>query len=228
LATLHPTSLTLIAIVCAALSACILIFYLVRQPQLTQATKIALLLGLGVFPISVAAAGNIEGFQATEKRDFCGSCHVMAPHAADSENRASASLSSRHARNKLFGDDNCYVCHADYGMYGTVLTKIGGMRHVWLYYTQYRTATIDEAKNTIHLRQPFPNDNCMQCHSTEDLLWLKLPDHRAALDDVRADRISCASKGCHGLAHPNFRPASESASWGTMPSENRFAGEDAR
>jgi cytochrome c-type protein NapC len=152
----------------------------------------------------------------------------MAPHAADSENRASASLSSRHARNKLFGDDNCYVCHADYGMYGTVLTKIGGMRHVWLYYTQYRTATIDEAKNTIHLRQPFPNDNCMQCHSTEDLLWLKLPDHRAALDDVRADRISCASKGCHGLAHPNFRPANESASLGALPSESRFSGEEAR
>jgi cytochrome c-type protein NapC len=58
LATLHPTSLTLIAIVCAALSAGILIFYLVRRPELTQATKIALLLGLGVFPISVAATGT--------------------------------------------------------------------------------------------------------------------------------------------------------------------------
>ncbi len=103
LATLHPTPLTFIALVCAVLSIGILLFYLVRRPPLTAATKIGLLLGLGVFPIGVATAGNIEGFQATEKREFCGSCHVMVPHASDSENRTSSSLSSRHARNKLFG-----------------------------------------------------------------------------------------------------------------------------
>jgi nitrate/TMAO reductase-like tetraheme cytochrome c subunit len=216
LATLHPTPLTFIAVACAVLSAGILAYYLVRRPPLTRATKIALLLGLGVFPIGVAAAGNVEGFEATEKREFCGSCHVMAPHAADSEDPKSISLSSRHARNKLFGEENCYTCHADYGMYGTMLTKMGGMRHVWLYYTQYRTTPIEEAKNTIHLRKPFPNDNCMQCHSTRDLLWLGVPDHRAALDDVRADRVSCASSGCHGLAHPNFRPAKESAGSGSL------------
>lgn len=226
MATLHPTPLTFIALVCAALSAGILLFYLVRRPPLTLATKIALFLGLGVFPIGVAAAGNVEGFQATEKREFCGSCHVMVPHATDSNDRMSLSLSSRHARNKLFGGDNCYMCHADYGMYGTVLTKMGGMRHVWLYYTQYRSTTLQEAKNTIHLRQPFPNDNCMQCHSTEDLIWLRLPDHRAALDDVRADRVSCASKGCHGLAHPNFRPANESAEVGSLSPTELRRGED--
>jgi nitrate/TMAO reductase-like tetraheme cytochrome c subunit len=216
LAILHPTPLTFMALVCAAISAGLLLFYLVRRPPLTNTVKVGLLLGLGVFPIGVAAAGNIEGFQATEKREFCGSCHVMTAHAADSDDRASASLASRHARNKLFGDDNCYMCHADYGMYGTMMTKIGGMRHVWLYYTQYRTTTIEEAKKTIHLRQPFPNDNCMQCHSTEDQIWLKLPDHKAALEDVRADRVSCASVGCHGLAHPNFRPPGESAKLGSV------------
>jgi cytochrome c-type protein NapC len=140
----------------------------------------------------------------------------MAPETSDSDNPHGTSLSSRHGRNKLFGNDNCYVCHADYGMYGTVLTKMGGMRHVWLYYTQYRKTKIADAKNEIHLRRPFPNDNCMQCHSTEDALWLKLPDHRAALDDVRADRVSCASKGCHGLAHPNFRPANDGANSGGL------------
>ena len=49
------------------------------------------------------------------------------------------------------------------------------------------------------------NGNCMQCHSTRDTLWLKVPDHQASLDDVRAGRMSCASEGCHGLAHPFFR-----------------------
>ena len=26
------------------------------------------------------------------------------------------------------------------------------------------------------------NGNCMQCHSTEDTLWLKVPDHQASLE----------------------------------------------
>jgi hypothetical protein len=89
LATLHPTPLAFIAFVCAVLSASILVYYLVRRPALTPAVKVLLFVGIGPLPIGVAAAGNFEGFQATEKREFCGSCHVMAPHATDSNDRAS-------------------------------------------------------------------------------------------------------------------------------------------
>jgi NapC/NirT cytochrome c family, N-terminal region len=208
---LDASPLTLIALGCAVVSATILVGFLVRRPALTRATKVALLFGLGVFPIGAAAASNVVGFEGTKNRQFCGSCHVMALHRDDSNDLTSGSLSSRHGRNALFGGQNCYTCHADYGMFGTVLTKLGGMRHVWLYYTQYRTTPMAEAKETIHLRQPFPNENCMQCHSTETTLWLKVPDHRAGLKDVRSDRISCASVGCHGFAHPNFRPAADDA-----------------
>jgi cytochrome c-type protein NapC len=204
--------LTLLALVCAALSAVILVVYLVRRPPLVGATKMWLLLGLGVFPIGVAAAGNIEGFRATKQRKFCGSCHVMTPHASDSEDARSSSLASRHARNNLFGKENCYVCHADYGMYGTILTKLGGMRHVWMYATEYKNVPIEEAKRTIHLRKPYPNENCMQCHSTQLDVWMRLPDHKSSLEDVRAGRLSCASSGCHGLAHPF---------WQTGPHEER-------
>jgi len=201
--------LTLLALACATLSAVILVLYLVRRPPLVGATKLWLLLGLGVFPIGVAAAGNIEGFRATKQREFCGSCHVMQPHASDSGDPQSSSLASRHARNHLFGEENCYVCHADYGMFGTVLTKLGGMRHVWLYATEYKSTPIEEAKKTIHLRKPYPNDNCMQCHSTKLDIWMRLPDHKSALDDVRSGRMSCASGGCHGFAHPFWQTPAE-------------------
>jgi hypothetical protein len=200
--TLPSSPLAILALVCAAISACILLVYLARAPALVRVTKVWLALGLGVFPIAAAAAGNIEGFEATKEREFCGSCHVMAQHAADSEDPTSNSLASRHARNAMFGTENCYTCHADYGMFGTVVTKAGGLRHVWLYYTEYRLTPMAEARETIRLRAPYPNDNCMQCHSTRDTLWLKTPDHKASLDDVRAGRVSCASVGCHGLAHP--------------------------
>jgi cytochrome c-type protein NapC len=194
-----------IALSCAALSAIILVTYLVVRPPLVRWTKIWLSLGLGVFPVGVAITGNYEGFEATKARSFCGSCHVMSLHAVDSDDPASHSLASRHGRNPMFGNENCYACHADYGMFGTLVTKMGGMRHVWLYYTQYFDVPIEEAKKTITLRAPYPNGNCMQCHSTRDDLWLKVGDHKASLDDVRAGRVSCAGAGCHGLAHPFFR-----------------------
>src|SRR6478672_11766570 len=101
----HASPLTLVALICAGAAALILIAYIVWRPPLAGATKIWLLLGLGVFPIGAAAAGNIEGFEATKKRHFCGSCHVMTPHASDSDDRTSLSLASRHARNHLFGEE---------------------------------------------------------------------------------------------------------------------------
>jgi cytochrome c-type protein NapC len=206
---INQPPLTLVALTCAVLAAVILIVYLVRRPPLVGATKVWLFLGLGVFPLGVATAGNIEGYRATQQREFCGSCHVMALHASDSGDASSSSLASRHARNALFGSENCYVCHADYGMFGTIMTKLGGMRHVWLYATEYRNVPIVEAKKTIHLRKPYPNENCMQCHSTKLDFWLRLPDHKSALDDVRSGRLSCASGGCHGFAHPFWKPAGE-------------------
>lgn len=210
--TLPTSPLALLALALSALSATILIAYVVVRPPLVRATKLWLLLGLGVLPIGAAFAGNVQGFEATKERAFCGSCHVMALHRSDSDDRASGSLASRHARNAMFGNENCYVCHADYGMFGTVVTKAGGMRHVWLYLTEYRKTPLDQAKKTIRLREPSKmNGNCLQCHSTEDTLWLKVPDHRSSLEDVRSGRVGCASEGCHGLAHPFFRAPDESA-----------------
>jgi len=201
------------------LAAIILVSFLIRRPPLVGTTKLWLLLGLGVFPLGAAAAGNIEGYQATKKRTFCGSCHVMVPHASDSEDINSGSLASRHARNALFGRENCYVCHADYGMFGTILTKLGGLRHVYEYVTPFRDLSLEEAKKTIHLYKPYPNENCMQCHSTRLDLWQRTPDHKAALTEVRENRISCASAGCHGFAHPFTKPALEIPKRSAGPAE---------
>jgi cytochrome c-type protein NapC len=206
-----PTSpLAIVALGLAVLSALILLAYLIARPPLVRVTKIWLLLGLGVLPTGAAFAGNVQGFEATKERSFCGSCHLMSLHQEDSDNPASQSLAARHARNAMFGSENCYVCHADYGMFGTIVTKAGGMRHVWMNLSAYRGTSLDEAKKTIHLREPWKmNGNCMQCHSTEDALWLKVADHASLLDDVRAGRVSCASEGCHGLAHPFFRSSGD-------------------
>ncbi len=199
----HLSPVALFAVACAACASAILIVYLVRRPALSAATKLWLLLGLGVFPVGTAVPGNIQGFEATKERRFCGSCHVMSAHAADSNDPNSQSLAARHARNQLFGQENCYTCHADYGMFGTIVTKAGGMMHVYNYYIGgYRNMSLDDAKKAIHIKKPYPNDNCMQCHSTTLAVWLAQPDHVSSLEAVRSGRLSCASGGCHGFAHP--------------------------
>ncbi len=215
--------LSVVALVCAAAAAAILVWYLVRRPALEQrATKLWLLAGLGVLPIASAGSANVQGYKATQHREFCGSCHVMGPHQQDSEDPASRSLAAIHARNPYFGKDNCYTCHADYGAFGTVMTKIGGMRHVYLYLTEFHSMSLEEAKHKIHLVKPYPNGNCMQCHTTTAPKWSAVPDHASARAEVLSNQVSCASKGCHGVAHPltklepvttpsAFAPASASA-----------------
>jgi cytochrome c-type protein NapC len=197
--------LTFVAIGCALAASVILVGYLVRRPPLNGVTKVALLFGLGLLPIGAAASANVQGYKATQHRSFCGSCHVMTPHALDAEDPKSRSLAAIHARNEFFGKDNCYTCHADYGLFGTVYTKLGGLRHVYLYVTEFRNASLEEAKKRIHLLRPYPNANCMQCHTTTAPRWLALPDHASAREAVRAEKISCSSKGCHGVAHPTTK-----------------------
>lgn len=186
----------------AIFAAVILLACLVLRPQVGPALMAWLVLGLGALPISTAVSGNIHNYETTKKRSFCASCHVMEPWTIDAADPTSRSLAARHSRNALFGDESCYVCHADYGMFGTVTTKLGGMRHVWEYYTRYRTVPTEMATPTIHLYEPYSNSNCMQCHSTNNALWLDVPDHKASLEDVRRGKMSCASGGCHGFAHP--------------------------
>jgi cytochrome c-type protein NapC len=196
-----------LALGCAGISTILLVWYLVRRPALNRATKIVLLFGIGILPIATAANGNIAGYQATKATSFCGSCHVMTPYRDDSLDLASTSLASRHARNESFGHENCYTCHADYGMFGTVTTKLGGLRHVYEYTLNYRSMPIDEFLATIEIRQPFPNATCIRCHSTYGPTWNQIGDHASTLVEVRAGTVSCASEGCHGPAHPFSKEA---------------------
>ncbi len=197
----------ILALVTSGIAALLLLWFLVKRPALNGATKIILLLGIGVFPLMTAANGNVAGFHATTERSFCGSCHVMTPYSDDSDDRKSLSLAARHARNESFGDRNCYTCHADYGMYGTLVTKLGGLRHVYEYTLNYRNTPVKQFLEEIEIRKPFPNSTCIHCHSTENPLWSTIGDHTSTIDRIRAGTLSCASEGCHGPAHPFSKAA---------------------
>ncbi|MEO8706918.1 MAG: NapC/NirT family cytochrome c, partial [Kofleriaceae bacterium] len=197
-------------------SVLVLVWFLVRRPVLTRLTKIALLFGIGILPIATAANGNVAGYHATKTTDFCtNGCHVMAPYGRDSLDLGSTSLAARHARNDAFGQENCYTCHADYGMFGTVTTKIGGLRHVYEYALNYHSMPLEQSLVEIELRKPFRNEACTRCHSMQNRLWNQIGDHASTRDQVGAGTVSCASEGCHGFAHPFSKAARRSA--GVMP-----------
>ena len=198
---LHSTEqlLKAIALTCAALSAAIGVWYLVRRPHLHRVTKTMLLLGLGVFPGIVSLTGNIASFEYTLSRPFCGSCHVMGPYLRDAEDPNSTSLAAMHSRNHKFGENSCYTCHADYQMLGAVTTKMNGMRHLFKYVTEYATTGPDgEGGPPIHLYKPFKSEACMQCHSTTAKKYME--QHADQVEQIRAGDLACID--CHTEVHP--------------------------
>ena len=205
----HHTLFAGVALFLAALAAVVLIWFLVAKPAVQLPTKLLLLLGLGVLPIGAAMTGNVAGFEHTTTREFCGSCHVMVPYAESSDDLERGGLAAIHGQNASFGQHNCYACHKDYGMFGAVTTKIGGFHHMKAYYTEYRSLSLAEAIPRMEIYEPYPNSNCIYCHSTKLPSFAEVDDHVGLLEQVRTGDVSCTSAGCHGPAHPFSKPDAE-------------------
>lgn len=199
---MHPNVFGWIALVGAALSALVIVWYLAARPPLTRTTKIALLFGIGIFPIMTAGTGNYAGFEASKAVRFCGACHVMTPYKNDALDPKSNSLAAIHTRTEHFGEESCYTCHADYGMFGMIKTKAGGMGHVYEYLFNYRQLSLEEAIPTIHIKRPFKSSTCMRCHTTSAPGWAAVGDHAGLVDELRTGKVGCVGEGCHGPAHP--------------------------
>ncbi len=196
---IHSTEdvLRLAALVSALIAIAILVWYLLTRPALGRSTKIVLLFGLGVMPFAVALAGNIAGFEYTLKREFCGSCHVMLPYTEDAADPTSNSLAAIHSRNSAFGHESCYTCHADYQIFGAMTTKMNGMKHLFMYITEYsNTGPYGEGGPKIHMYKPFQNGMCTRCHSTTAPRWAAVEDHSGAIEDIRKGDVKCID--CHG------------------------------
>jgi hypothetical protein len=62
--------------------------------------------------------------------------------------------------------------------------------------------SLPQALKEIHLHKPYDNLNCRQCHTTTLKGWRSVPDHEALKTELFSNKVSCASAGCHGFAHP--------------------------
>jgi nitrate/TMAO reductase-like tetraheme cytochrome c subunit len=150
-----------------------------------------LIIGVGIIPLAASGLGTVLVFERAEKVEFCASCHLtMQRYVDDLHDGNSTSLAAVHYKNRYISDDQCYVCHTSYGVFGTVEAKKEGMIDVYKYYTR-------TFKLPVHLRHPYPNDDCLKCHAGS-AKWLDV--HDAFKDSVFSGELHCLD--CHATEHP--------------------------
>jgi hypothetical protein len=149
--------------------------------------------GLIVAPAGALTVANYHVFVGVEKVQGCASCHIMRPMVNDMHEPSSDTLAARHYRNKWIAEDQCYHCHTDYGLSGSLEAKMEGFRHL----ARYTTHTYPEP---VRLRGEYLNQNCLNCHRGT-ALFDAVSSHRTIGDELSDNRMTCLN--CHGLAHPS-------------------------
>jgi cytochrome c-type protein NapC len=196
----HVSWLGIAALGLGAIAAAVVIGFLTRAPKLTASLKLVLFLALFVLPTGSAFMGNASNMEASKNVEFCNGCHVMNSYVDDVRDPNSTSLASLHGRLEIFRDEACYECHADYGMFGGVTTKIGGMHHVEAFYTDDWSAPGHRAPA---LYKPYDMRRCLSCH---DPLRKGAPlEHQVHAEKIKTMTISCSAEGCHGHPHPPWK-----------------------
>lgn len=183
----------LITTVCVGIA--LLLFTIVKYRGTTAGAVSWGLLAAGIVlvPLMATGLGTLLVFDRAEKVEFCASCHLtMQKFVDDMHDPKSESLAAVHFKNRYISDDQCYVCHTSYGMFGTVEAKEAGMIDVYKYFTKTYPAIIS-------MREPYPNHDCLKCHA-DSAKWMKEDVHMAVRDDLFADKTKCLD--CHGADHP--------------------------
>lgn len=151
----------------------------------------SLAFGVAILPVLTSGFGTVLVFERAERVEFCESCHLtMKAFVSDMKNPNSQSLAAVHYKNRYIPDDQCYVCHTSYGIFGTFQAKKEGMHDVYMYFTR-------SFKLPIKFRGSYPNTDCLKCHA-ESVKWLGV--HGDFKDDIFAGKTSCLD--CHADSNP--------------------------
>jgi len=134
------------------------------------------------------------GIEKSKPVEFCNNCHVMNSHVEDMKDPDSDSIASLHYNNRWIADNQCYTCHADYGLYGAVGAKFDGIRHIMDYY-------ILGYPKKLKIRSTYNNERCLFCHApVKSYQEVKEHQHHAA--EIKSSQQSCFSLDCHVSPHP--------------------------
>jgi cytochrome c nitrite reductase small subunit len=163
------------------------------RAAITPTARGWLFVAVGLVPMMVAFLSFTHGLESSTTVRACASCHVMTPFVADLQNINSETLAATHFKNRYIQERQCYTCHSDYGLGGTVRAKFEGLGHVW----RYTTGTYQEP---IKMARPYPNVRCLECHGASQK-FLNSPGHpKESLPELMNGKTLCLD--CHAPAHP--------------------------
>ena len=190
----------------------ILIAVIVFRPGITatRGGKMVAFLVLFALPVLCVGMGGSAELQNAKSTQFCLSCHIMEPFGKSLHVDDPGHLAAAHFQNhRVPPDEACYTCHTNYAMFGGVKAKLGGLRHIYVYYLKTPPAPED-----IKLYERYHNRECLHCHAgarsfEEGAVHTADPDLLPAL---RANKMSCVSSGCHDLVH-NVRSLKDAKFW---------------
>jgi cytochrome c nitrite reductase small subunit len=154
--------------------------------------KMLALVGFLVVPPAAVTLGAYHLLDGIKDTRSCMSCHVMNPMGNDMHDPHSNTLAARHYRNGWIPDQQCYHCHTDYGLSGTLAAKAEGFRHL----ARYTTKTYREP---IRYKLTFNNHNCLHCHEGTPK-FKAIPSHSTVWEQLDKSEMSCLN--CHGMVHP--------------------------
>jgi cytochrome c-type protein NapC len=191
--TLRLALVALVAVSIVALS------YVLLSKRLRSALAGSFLLFVVValLPSATAVSGFAYNMQRSTQVGFCVGCHEMEPYGKSLLVDDSELVPATHFQRHLVSPQTaCYDCHKDYAMFGTLRTKLNGLRHVWVHY-------FGPQPEVIALYRPYANRNCLSCHLGARG-FEENKAHRADLERfeaMKASRVSCITSGCHDVAH---------------------------
>jgi cytochrome c-type protein NapC len=195
---MHFPALLLILLIALTI-ALIAIFVLRPQTTATAAGKIAAFLGFFAFPLLCVGMGFSSQMDNSRSTRFCLSCHIMEPYGKSLLIEDPGHLAASHFQNhRVPPDQACYTCHTNYAMFGGLKAKLGGLRHMYVYYLG-----TPPKPEEIKLYEPYNNRECLHCHAgarsfEEGVVHAADP---VVMAEIKSNKLTCVSSGCHEAVH---------------------------
>jgi len=169
-----------------------------RGGGVTPTARGWLLVSVGLVPLMIAFLSFAHGLEESATVSSCGSCHVMKPFVEDLRNVKSDTLAATHFKNGYIRENQCYTCHSDYGLAGTIKAKFAGLGHVWRY-------TTGSYELPIKIASPYPNVRCLGCHGASQKFLNSDGHPKEEMQNLMNGTVQCIA--CHGPAHPEQKKA---------------------
>lgn len=190
-----------IAVVILVLFTAVLVAVVTVRPAIT-ASRAGKILAFGVLfflPLFSLVAGMDNEMERSKSTAFCLSCHIMESYGKSLHIDDASYLAAAHFQNhRVPAGEACYTCHTNYAMFGSFKAKIGGLRHLYVYYLKEQPLP-----QNIKLHDAFNNRECLHCHLGARSFEQGATHNAdpATLPAIKANTLSCISSGCHDTVH---------------------------